>query len=413
MGKIMPREAGPRLDDRSRRWIVQMGDPSPTTGRRGRVILRDEHGNPIEAKDKAGAFAAYAALLRAKDEEKERRIGPSACDVVNAFLKWHEAHGSMPDTVATHEWHLGKFLEFEHRGVKYNDRPAATFEVADWSRYRKDMEGRGLATGTIRLAYSSVHACWHWASRPIEDREPLRLISENPFCGLPRPKKGKGRRLVLPFETVLAMASFVTDWADRPVEPGMPRNQKVAINRERCRNRLKALACRLIIESGCRPKETAMLRWDWLHEDERAIEIPEELIKNHKDRHIPLRPAMADTLRAMREGGNAHPVWVFVPRDYADPEPMDAKKLAEWFVGARSAARSRGINLPKGTSLYTFRHTLITLANEAGLSLDELAPAFGHSRTMAEKTYAHPRRGRIVEIMDMAWEKLQARKEKS
>lgn len=402
----MPRKPGPRRDARSRTWIAQLGTPSPKTGRRGRVTLRNEDGTVVKYEDHAGAHAAFARLMAASEAQEKRVAGPTACDVVVEFIRWHEASGSMPDTIATHRWHLFRFLDFEHGGVRYNDRPAASIEVRDWTRFRKDMEAKGSQTGYVRLAFSSVHACWRWAARPVEDREPLRMIPANPFEGLKRPRKGKGRRLVLPWSTIQDLGRFVAGWVDRPHPEGAHRNRKVAINRQRPANRLKALACRLIIECGCRPKEAAILRWDWVREADRVIEIPEEFIKIHEDRLIALTPGMADELARLRGSGESHATWVFVPARDERRDELDAKKLAEWFSLARHAARKAGIVLPPGTSLYTFRHSLVTLAREAGMDLRHIAPAFGHSAETAEGTYSHFRPNHIVGLMDEARERI-------
>lgn len=402
----MPRTPTPRRDDRARTWIAQLGDKSEATGRRGRITLKYADGTNVRYEDKAGAYEAFSRKLKEVEAEEKKVTGPTTCDLVVEFIRWHEANGSMPNTVMTHRWHLFRFLDFEHGGVKYNDRPANSIGVADWTRYRKDMEARGLQTGTVRLAFSSVHACWRWAARPVEDRTPLRMIAANPFEGLKRPKKGKGRRLVLPWSTIQELKKFVAEWVDRPLPQSAERNQKVAINRQRPFNRLKSLACQLIIECGCRPKEAAILRWEWVKEKSRVIEIPEEFIKIHEDRLIALTKDMAEKLGALRISGESHPTWVFIPADDVRMDELNPKKLAEWFSLARHAARKAGIALPPGTSLYTFRHSLVTLAREAGMDLRHIAPAFGHSAETAEGTYSHFRPNHIVGLMDEARERI-------
>jgi integrase len=396
----MPRKPGPRPDRNHDAWIAQLGEKSETTGRRGRVVLRYEDGSKIPFGDKAGAYAAFARKLAEVEATQRRATGPTAYEVVKAYLLWHEAAGSKPNTIASHEWHLFHFLDFEWGGGPYRDRGAATFTVPDWTRYRKAMQAKGAETGYVRLAYSSVHACWHWASRPIEDREPLKLIPENPFSGLPRPKKGGKRKLVLPWATIKAVAALIGPYVER--EATGHRNRKVATNRERAQNRLKALACRLIVECGCRPIEAAVLRWDWVHEDRRLIEIPREFIKTHEDRQLGLTPELAGTLRQLRGSGEAHPVWVFRLATNPSTEEPDPHRLAEWFAGLRKMAREGGVDLPPGTSLYTFRHSLITLAREAGMPLKELAHAFGHTEETAQEHYLHVGGAHVVAVMDEA-----------
>jgi integrase len=387
----MPRKASGYWDERSSRYYVRLGEIDPKTGRRRAVLLRHPDGSPIARGDDRAVAAAIQRLLARVAEEERRIAGPTVADLVNAFLAWHEEH-SKPRTVETHEYHLVRFCRHEWAGVQYQDRPAASITVADLTRYRRAMEARDCQTGYVKLAYASVLACWRWAARPVEGREPPRLLDANPFDGLQRPRKGRGRRLILPWPTIVAFLRFAQD-----------RTRGVHSN-GREHDRLRVLALRLMAECGCRPSEAVACRWDWVLEEERVVVIPAGAQKTghrtQEDRIIGLSPELAAELAALR--GTTHPIFVFTPA--TDPRgadrPPSVHRYNEWFRRLRGDANAAGLALPDEATPYTFRHSLISQARAAGMDLRDLAPAMGHSADVAEKVYSHSQNEEIREKMD-------------
>lgn len=401
----MPRHPKPRWEKRSQRWIAQVGAVSPVSGKARPVILRDERGVPIPHAGRAAAFAAFARILAVKEDEARKPAGPAVSDLIDAYLAWHESAGTRPRTIRDHEYHLYRFGEFERDGAKYEDRPAASIEVADLTAYRRSLEARGNQTGTVKLAYASVLACWRWGARPVEGREPLRMLPANPFEGLARPRRGKGRRLILAWPVIEELLGFALAWAEAPADPGWHRNRRISVERHRPLNRLRVLALRLIAECGARPHETMELRWDWLIEAERVAVIPSEHTKTgREDRIIGLSPGMAAELARLRRSGRTHPVYVFAdPSDPRDEDnPPTVHQFDAWFRGLRAAAQGDGIAIRADVTPYTLRHSFVSQARAGGIDLRELAPAMGHSADVSERTYAHAQLGEIRELMDRA-----------
>jgi integrase len=391
----MPRIPEGYWCERSKRYYARLGPPSPKTGKSGAVMLKYPDGRPIAYGDLGAKAAAIQRLLAAREEARRRAAGPTVSDLIAGYLDWHERRGSKPRTIETHEEHLYKFEAFEWSGASYGARGAATIGVKDWTRYRKAMEARGCQTGYVKLAFASVAACWNWAARPVEDREPERLLASNPFAGLERPKRGRTRRPILPWPTIKALLDFAAGWVE-----------EASYERDLARNRLKLLALRLIAESGCRPGEAVGLRWEWVHEEERVIIIPagEDKTgwKTHVDRFIGLSPELAAELARVRASGVAHEVFVVAPRGEPRTKPPGVRQYDHWFRLLRRAAQGKEIPIPGEVTPYALRHAMVTQARAGGIDLERLAPAMGHGVDVARDTYARSQAPEVVAIMDRA-----------
>jgi integrase len=401
----MPRQPKGYWDGRSGRYYARLGAVSSETGKCRAVMLRHEDGRPIAKGEQRAVALAVQRLLAAIERGERERASPTVATLIADFLEWHHARGSRPRTIGTHRWHLTKFARFEG----YDRRTAASITLADLTRWRKAMVAAGWQTGTLRGGYASILACWHWASRPVEDREPERIFAENPFDGLSRPRKGKGRKLVLPRATIERLIAIAEERTERPVEGRAHRCKKAAVEREREGNRLRCLALRLMAETGCRPGEAAALRWEWVMEAERAVVIPAEFTKTPgkaEDRILGLSPDLAGRLAELRASGRSHRTWVFATAGDPRERPPAPKRLAVWFGGVKADA-AKGeppIVLPAEATLYTLRHSLVSQARAGGIDLRELAPAMGHSAAVSEATYAHAQVVEIRELMDRARE---------
>src|SRR5262245_60657652 len=243
----MGRPARGWWDQRRECWVARLGPVSEVTGRPKVVPLTHPDGRPIDRDDRDGAGKAARRLV-------ERRSGvglvdsPSrVVDVSQGFLEWHAANGSAVRTVKDHYYHLGRFCRFTHGGVAYGDRPAASIGPEDLWR----LKSAGL--GSLRLLYASVLACWRWAARPVEGREPVRLLKENPLAGLRKPKRGPKVEKLVEWSTTRKLLRFARSWAR---QDGGTRRERTWAQR-----RLKVLCLDLVATTGCRPFEAAGLRW--------------------------------------------------------------------------------------------------------------------------------------------------------
>lgn len=388
----MPRSIEPRWCERDRAWLVPLGTYDEKNRRRRYVTLRDEAGEKIGREDTGGVQRIFTRMMEAEAEATRQTTGPTVGDVILAYLDWHREKGSRPSTIETHVWHLETFGSFDHAGKTYCDRPAASIGIGDLARVRKAMEAAGAKTGYTKLLYSSVLACWRWATRPVEDREPERLLEVNPFDGLQRPKKGPGRRLVVPWGTLAALIEFANARTNTLYGPSRPLD------------RLKCLCLRLIIESGCRPHEACGMEWTWVHEDQRVCVIPKDRHKTGEktgeDRVIVMTAEVAQAMRELRASGGSHPRWVFSTSGDGREAAPTRKKFGYWFNKLKEDAKASGLILPEGTTPYTFRHSLVSQARAGGVQFREMARVMGHDEAVAEKVYAHLETGSARDQFD-------------
>lgn len=369
----MTRPIKPRWCARDKAWLVP-GEISEVTGRRKYVILRDENGEKVKGNDHIGKVKA---LLRLQERQHS---GLRVDELISAYNEWHESKGSKPSTLANLNFHLTKFGRFEHKGIRYYDRPASSITLRDLARVRESMEERGCQSGYIRHLYAAVLACWRWAARPIEGREPERLLDVNPLEGAERPRKGKVRQVVVPWATIEALLEFAEDRAFSQTWS----NCQLA--------RKKVLMLRLVAESGCRPLEACSLEWDWVHLKERVIIIPPAQHKTgwHRgsERIFGLTERMAESLAPLyaARGLITHPRWVFA---LAGGRMPTRPRFDHWFADLRTDAIEAGIPIPSSMTLYSLRHSLVTQARQGGISYHDLAAHMGHSEQVAETIYSH------------------------
>lgn len=363
----------PRWCARDKVWLMP-GEVSEVTGRRKYVILRDEEGRKVKGNDHIGKVKAMLRL------QAQRDLGPTVREVIRRYLEWHTHRSSKLATISDLQFHLFNFGRFEHQGVRYFDRPASSIMLRDLAQVRKSMEARGCKTGYTRHLYSAVLACWRWASRPIEDREPERLLDTNPLEGAERPKAGKVRKMIIPWPTIEALLSFA--------------ERRASETRQQARAIRKVMMLRLVAESGCRPLEACSLEWDWVHEKDRIIVIPPAYHKTgwHRGdyRMIGLTERMAEDLGQLRASIHtvSHPRWVFALIGDRDRSPS-RHGFDHWFASLRTRAIEAGISIPLSMTLYSLRHSLVTQAHQGGISYQDLAAHMGHSEHIAEEIYSH------------------------
>lgn len=380
----MGRKIKPRWCARDKAWLVPLGEVSEVTGRRKYVVLRDERGEKVAGNNHLGKVRALQRL-----QERES-LGLRVWEVILEYLNWHVDRGSKPTTIADHEFHLSKFGLFRYQGICYNDRLASSITLRDIARVRESMEARGCRSGYIRHLYSSVFACWRWAARPIEGREPERLLDVNPFEGAERPRAGRRRWDVIPWSAIEALLSFAFKRADNLTFS----NRDLSLR--------KAWMLRLVAESGCRPQEACSLEWGWVYEDKRVIRIPPEAHKTGRhqgeDRIIGLTSEMAEILRMVRFMESTHSRWVFSLNYYRNAPSRHG--FDHWFADLRSAAIEEGIAIPSTMTLYTLRHSLVSQAHQGGVAYHDLALHMGHSEQVAEQVYSHPDPQHVVAQFD-------------
>lgn len=385
----MPRPLSAWWDRKASRYYVRLGPVSEKTGKRRSLMLCDTKGRPLAKGDAKGVAAAIQRRLAEIDAERGSDH-PTVAEVCQLYLDWHRDQKSKPATIEGHVRHLTRWVNFRRGGDILGSAPAEEINLSDLTAFRRWMEGKKYDTGTLRLAYASILACWHWASRPVEGRVRDRLIPSNPFEGLARPPKGRGRRKTLPWPVIKQLLDFAEYRAAHNYAREVPAGK------------LKALALRLIAESGCRPGEALKLEWGWVDLDERVAVIPADQHKTGRrtgrDRVIGLTEGMAAALAEAKADPAGHPEYVFVVK-WRKGAPS-IQRYGEWVRNLRAAAIEEGLPIPEDCSAYTLRHSWITQGRQGGATLEEVAAGAGHSKAMAEETYTHYEHGHIRAIVD-------------
>jgi integrase len=399
----MGRAAKGFWDYKSQRWYARLGEINPKTGKRRTVMLTHEDGSPIAGGTQSERAVAAAISRRLADMEREARrqpAGPTVLGLVTAYLEWHRAGGSAEATTRGHRDQLSLFCRFEAEGRAYGDRPASSIGVRDLARMRQAMEAAGAATGYIRNRYASVLACWRWASRPVEGREPERMIAANPLDGLIRPRRGDSEEKVIPWPLARALLRFMRGIC-RPRsglrDRGWPRLWSPG--RDRRRWRLNILAVHLAALTGCRPDEAARITWeevDW--------KAGAAILRRHKTygrtgrkRVIAIPGRFLRALEILRDSPGRHPTYVFVPGDSRKVKPPSSHELGRWFRDVRGKAIAAGVSaecdgvrasLPPDLTMYWLRHSFQTEGVQVA-SVERVAGAVGNSPDVVISTYVH------------------------
>ncbi len=361
-------------------WYARLGPISETTGKPRPVVLKDAEGRPIDRGDRKGKDEAIRRIL----DERDRPKGPTVAEVIRAYLDWHVQQKSAAATIRTHWYHLKRFGDFVHGGLRYADRPAADIIVNDLWR----VEASGV--GAVRHLYLSVRACWRWAARPVKGRDPKVMIPANPFAAVMVPAGGQRPSQATPWPLARRILRLARAWARERHRP---------YGRTRAFRLCKAWALFAIAYSGARTAEAVTLEWGDIRWDEGVAAIPAGRTKGRRTgrmRYIPLLPRLLALLRVIERWPDRHPVYVFATR-WHEKRPG----LREWWRSIREDLKpylaARGVGLPAGWRPYWLRHTVATQAARA-VGKEKASRALGHTPEVLDAHYDHVEADRVREV---------------
>jgi integrase len=397
----MPWEVRPRWVERDEAYVAPLGPYDEKRRRYRDVVLKDDQGRKVRRDDQAGKAAALAKLLAKREAERKRPTGPTVADIVAAYLQWHRDQRSAERTIADRTHWLTRFGLFEHEGVLYCDRQADSIKLVDLTRVRKAMQAAGNDDSYIRQLYMSVRACFAWAAKAMEEREPSQLLKENPFHELTVPSAGGSEEKYVEPEVTVALI----EWLNRRCETVHP-NGRLRWDRF-------TTAFKLTAYSGCRPSEAAGLRWSEIHWRDGAIVIPARQRRTSGRRHktgkktgkprvIDIPADVLEKLKAYHADPGRHEEYVF----WTGSRPT-GRKFGVWFSEARELAKGDGIGLKDEHTLYWFRHTWQTIGVGVA-SVERIALASGNSPQIVSSTYVSARIKDVKETTRQVVEAIEA-----
>lgn len=405
----MPRKPSVWWLEDERCWkSTAVGVISQKTGRRLGLKNRDigpPHGRDGVA-NRSKAELWLAALLAAEDDALQFEGMPTFDKLAEDYLIWCESRGVSARTIRGYMERLRAFGRFKHQGVAYGDRRANDFRPTDLRRAIAALRADGRMSTWVRDVSSAARACFSWAARRVDDRMPERILAEDPFADVEKP------RVEAPPKRY-AGANVRAIWF------------RYAIGRvltipptERLSRRFDAIfvaMCRFLEATGARPDEACRLEWahvDW--ESRIATLRGKSTGSTGKKRRLPLTPDIIEILRRIRALPESHQVFVFTHerREGGNPtmegDPWTANALSHKFTAWRDDAinhltetESAGL---ESLTPYQLRRDLGADILRATGSYAESAEVLGHSVAMNEKYYSSFEDERSVRVAEIAAE---------
>lgn len=331
-------------------WLIRVyAGIDPVTGKRLRVSETFEGTRKEATQHKAKMIATHTTSVR------------TGATLWNIIVAWRDARTHARSTMKTYDNALRLLPQ------RLRDTRADKVTTQDIDRLYAHLLRNGESVDTVRTLHANLNAAYNQAVR-------WGHLSENPVARAEQPPKPK-RRIVLPPMTA--------------VERLM---QAVAGDTE------MTLWLRLMMASGCRRGESLALRWNDVDFESGQVQFSrtvdnaghEELrTKTGEPRIVPLD---SETMRLFwkwraeqvdRAGGKVvRNARVFSPEvDGSNPYRGDSmyrrfKKLAE-KAGVKA-------------SPHKLRHLMVSIALDAGESLEAVSRRVGHSRTsVTTDVYSH------------------------
>jgi integrase len=344
----------------------------------GRLGLKVAHG------DTAGLRAAVDRLLAEEEEHFKKASDPTVSDLCRDYLV-AMADELATDTLYGKEWVLKQWCEFGN--PPHGNRRARGIDSADLKHMAKAWEKDDYAPGMIRRLYREVKACWAWAARDEPGRAPRKLLQENPMADARSGMTNRYTPKYAPAGAIVALIRFAAARAETmtPVKRNFERQA--------------VLMLRLIVETGCRPKEACEMRWEEFDADAEVIRLARHktMRKTGRGRKIIVSPELAAELVALRDSGYRHPTHVFAhPRSRGERSvgatrdegsPWGRPGYTAWFKRLVRAARKAKIDVPEEMTLYWLRASYLTDAIQLGIGGDAAADLAGNSREIVRQHY--------------------------
>jgi len=325
--------------------------------RGGRYIVRWRVGGGSRQK----TFTSYKAATEHKAQIESEAAAGKAVDPVNsrtAFGAWYPVFEGGKLNVKAQTLATSRSLYDNHIEPRWGEVMLDHITQPDVQRWVANLNGKGLAAGTVRAVYAEFNAAMRAA-------QSARFIRESPCVGINLPTIHRDEVTVLDHDEIERLAD--------------------AINR-----RYRALIV-FLAYSGLRIGEAAALTWNDVDLEKRTVTVRytvTELTGQGLSLSVPKTPAarrivplprhVIDTLKQHR---NAYPSrWVFTTTNGSQVNPRAFNRRS--FHTALATAKL-------DCHVHDLRHTAISLWIRAGVDLPRVKAWAGHSTvTVTLNTYA-------------------------
>ena len=392
----MPRLASVWYDQKDRCWLTSVGgEVSEKSGRkkprRNREIGPPE--GPDRIRNERMAHEWLEALQEAERRQERAASEPLLKELVAIYLAAQEKRLAAR-TMQGYRERLESFCLFKGGKDLYGNRLVRDLKPGDLSRFIRAKQADGCGPVYINSIILSINACMNWAARPIDDRIPERILKENPFAGVERPKNPAPEKR---YAGQVAHQAFF----EYAVMRACLRHDLGSLGWRF--DRLTIALFRFVQATGCRPSEACRLRWsmiDW--KASTAIMTGKSTHATGKKRVIPIPAATLRMLRCIDHFPNRHPECVFThgQRDGARP-PKDGRwsgipwvvnaldqKFRKWRDEAIAVGQPIANSGPTKLTLYALRRDLGADILRLRGSHADSAEVLGHSPEMNAKHYA-------------------------
>jgi len=300
------------------------------------VTLSGEKIRLAQGKEsRKAAEQKFHELMASRSQAPESPTARVA-DVIEAFLAWTKVHRSSE----TNRNYISYGQGFsEHSGYM----PTSELKPIHVTRW---VDENGWTQTTERNARRSIYRAFSWACEE-------GILTRNPLQGMKCPR-------------AKARSRFMSDGEYRTLLKHSDSDFKTL---------LFALK-----ETGCRPKEARVLRWDQVRDDRWVLEEHKTAYKVEKPRVIYLTTPMRKMMDVLRRRSTSPQVFLNSRRK---PWTCNAVRL-------RIARLKAKLNLPDDLCAYMLRHAFGTNAILNGVDVATVAELMGHtSLEMVSRVYLH------------------------
>jgi integrase len=311
-------------------------------------------------------YATEAAAKKAsKDHLKKKGSQTKAGPTLDAVWELYQASlGFKQKKAATQRSELTHIKEALRR---FGERPVAAISPMDIEAMIIGELGKKKAADTIRNAVAALSA----VLRFCVDRQ---IIARNPCIGVPRPKVEKKLRRMAPGDEGSLMA---------------------ILNHPKLRYRSAARLCLLVRETGARPGEWAVTRWQDIDLDAQKVTFPNTKYKS-MPRTIPLTNAAVGLLGTQLEDITLKNFDLFGDTEFVFPTiDKNGEPAPLRYSGTVRDMKEDGL-LKKHVRAHSGRHEYISkLVEDSDIDDSRIMALVGHHSPTSMQIYAHARNVRF------------------